>query len=156
MRSPGLAPRLLVAVGFDDGEHGADVDLLAGLHRQLGDDAGRRGVDLVLHLHRLQPQQRLAALDPIADGDDDAGHGAGHRGEQRAGGDVVGGVGEALDPPQGDRAERRVHVAVGAVRGDGNRRRHAVDVEHDSTGRRLDQRRRRRIRRRPARRGSSR
>ena len=50
-----------------------------------------RGVDLVLHLHRLQPQQRLAALDPIADGDDDADDGAGHRRQQRAGGDVSAG-----------------------------------------------------------------
>ena len=70
---------------FDNGEHGADFDLLAGLHGQLGDDAGRRGVDLVLHLHRLQPQQRLAPGDPIADVHGDAGDGSGHRGEQRAG-----------------------------------------------------------------------
>ena len=64
----------------------------------------RRSVDLVLHLHRLQPQQRLAQVDPVTDGDDDSGHGTGHRREQRASGGVSHGVGEALDPPQGDGA----------------------------------------------------
>ena len=71
-RGDGLAQRLLF-VGldeahrysplfsvFDEGEYGADVDLLAGRDVEFGEHAvGGRG-DGVLHLHGLQPDQRLA------------------------------------------------------------------------------------------------
>ena len=80
--APWVRPVLL-----DDGEQGADLDLVAGGGVQRGERAGGGGGDAVLHLHRLQPQQRLPRLDPVArrralgEADDGAGHG----GEQGAG-----------------------------------------------------------------------
>ena len=53
-----------VRVLVDDGEHGAGLDLVAGVDVQLGDDAGGRGGDAVLHLHRLQPEQGLPGRRP--------------------------------------------------------------------------------------------
>ena len=85
------APRVL----GDDGEHGADLDLLSLRDRQFGHDAVGRGVDPVLHLHRLEPQDRLAGLHAVADRHRDPDDRAGHGREQRAGGDLVGGVDEA-------------------------------------------------------------
>ncbi len=73
---------LRFGIAVDDGEHGPDIDLLAWLDGKLRDDARSWSVDLVLHLHRLQPQQWLAALDAIADLDDDAGDGPRHRRQQ--------------------------------------------------------------------------
>ena len=65
------------------GEDGADVDLLAGVDVQFGEHAvGRRG-DGVLHLHRLQPDHRLAGGDRVADRGADPDDRAGHRRQQR-------------------------------------------------------------------------
>ena len=64
---------------FDDCQDGADVDLLTGVTLSSAEHAvGRRG-DGVLHLHRLQPDQRLTGRDGVTDlraePDDVAGHG---------------------------------------------------------------------------------
>ena len=47
--------------------------------------AGRGRGDLVLHLHRLDHDHRLAGHDLVSRGDEHAAHGAGHGGHQRTG-----------------------------------------------------------------------
>ena len=65
------------------GEYGADVDLLAGLDVEFGEHAVAGRGHGVLHLHRLQPHQRLAGGDGVADRGADAQHRTRHRRQQR-------------------------------------------------------------------------
>src|SRR5947209_11374978 len=78
--------RSLLCRLFHDGEHGARLDLLPGLHPHLGHAAGRRRVHAVLHLHRLEHDHRLPRGDGVAGSDEHAHDQPRHRGRQRAGG----------------------------------------------------------------------
>ena len=97
------------------------------------DAVGRRD-DLVLHLHRLDDDERLPGGDRVAGGDEHAQHVAGHRRDERAGGELGRRVRVA-----GEQAERHVPV-VGvdepavAVAPDGVAAAHAVDLELDRVG----------------------
>src|SRR5262245_29919973 len=51
----------VVRTSVDAGEELTGFDRLAGLHEDLGQHAGARRLDLVLHLHRLEHQDSLAA-----------------------------------------------------------------------------------------------
>ena len=55
-----------------------------GLHADLGDRAGLLGVDVVLHLHRLEHEHGLAGLDRVADADEHLHDRALHRRADRA------------------------------------------------------------------------
>src|SRR5690606_37888544 len=100
------------ASGFgrlDAGEQGLDLDLLAFARGELGDGAGERRGQRVLHLHRLEDEQALAGRDLVAFGNVDGDDLAGHRREDVA---VVGtaacraGIARRLEPP-GRPLERR-------------------------------------------------
>ena len=56
-------------------------DLVGGADEELADAPGDRGGDDVLHLHRLERDDRIAGRDRRADGDVDGQDGARHRGE---------------------------------------------------------------------------
>src|SRR5262245_49808478 len=64
----------------DDGEQLAGLDGLAGLHANLLHGAGARGLDLVLHLHRLDNQHALTLLHVMPDFGEQRHHFAGHDG----------------------------------------------------------------------------
>jgi hypothetical protein len=51
--------------GVDTGKYGADVDLLAGFDVELGEYTVGGCGHGVLHLHRLQPYQRLSGRDGV-------------------------------------------------------------------------------------------
>src|SRR4051794_41779677 len=55
---PSIRIRACLFLRYDD-EHGARLDLLPWLHSHLGDPAGRGRCDGVLHLHRLEHDERL-------------------------------------------------------------------------------------------------
>jgi hypothetical protein len=67
--------------GCHYGEHCADIDLLSLGHRHFGDDAVGRCADAVLHLHRFEPEDRVAGLDVVAGRHRDSHHRARHRRE---------------------------------------------------------------------------
>ena len=70
------APRL--AFRLDDDQEVAAIDLLAHLHAHLRHAAGSDGGHVVLHLHGLQRDERLAGDDPVARGDADGHRAARH------------------------------------------------------------------------------
>ncbi|OEV12451.1 hypothetical protein AN218_08290, partial [Streptomyces nanshensis] len=122
----------------------ADLDLSAGLRVQRGEGAGDGRDDLVLHLHRLQPQQRFAHRDGGAHGQPrhDTGDGPRHRGQQRTG---LGGPLRLSQPGQrgegvGAEGRRRVDVhgrAVLAVPRHLELPAHTGHFEHDPAGLRV-------------------
>src|SRR4051794_25996603 len=77
-----------------DGEHLAGCDLPAHSHRELTDHAVVRRGDGVLHLHRLEHEHRVTGVNSLTLLDGEAYDDPGHRREQRAAGDLVGGIGE--------------------------------------------------------------
>jgi hypothetical protein len=103
--------------GSDNGEHRAEPHLLPGLDEKLGDHArgGRR--DPVLHLHRLQPQQRRAIGHLVAGSDGHPGNRAGHRRKQRPRNRLLREVGEPGHRSERDRAERRVDTDDARIAG---------------------------------------
>src|SRR6188508_2837127 len=73
-----------VSGGGDDDEGGAGVDLVALGDEEFGDGAGRRGQQLVLHLHRLEDGDERTGLDLGAGRDRELDHLARHRGDERS------------------------------------------------------------------------
>src|SRR5436190_24147270 len=63
---------------FDDDEHAAGLDRRPGSHGDVLDASGLGRAQLVLHLHRLDDDDGLPALDFVADGDEHADDPAGH------------------------------------------------------------------------------
>ena len=100
--------------GFEYREDLAGADLLPRLGPEFGQHAVGGRADGLLHLHRLQHQDRLAR------GDHRAGFGqhpqdqAGHRGQQRPGGRQLGRIAEPRGLGQRGRAVAGVDVGVGA------------------------------------------
>src|SRR4051812_12860471 len=75
---PSIRIRACLFLRYDD-EHRARLDLLSGLHPDFGDAARRRRSDRVLHLHRLEHDQRLPDCDVGAGLDEHAHDGTRHR-----------------------------------------------------------------------------
>src|SRR3954447_13473612 len=80
---PSIRIRLCLLLCHDD-EHRARLDLLTGLHPHLGDRARCRRGDGVLHLHRLQHDQRLPSSDVRAGLDEHPHDRPGHGRDGRA------------------------------------------------------------------------
>src|SRR3954451_19646339 len=74
---------------LDDDERLVGVHHLAGLHEDLGNGAGPGGLDVVLHLHRLEDADRLPGLDRGALLDQDLQDRALHRRDDRVAAAVV-------------------------------------------------------------------
>ena len=132
-------------LGVDHGQHVAGVHLRPGRHPQLGHRARGGRQHRVLHLHRLQREQRLAGGDPVALGHQDREHQAGHRRGERAGRQRVSRLRQRVHFGQRHRPARTVHVGHGADGMDVVRAAHAVPLQHDP----VRGRRQHRVRRRP-------
>jgi len=74
--------RLEIHERVDDHEQVADVDAAAGDVADLGDRAGDRRAHRVLHLHRLDDDERLVLDDDVTDGDVHRDDRAGQRGDR--------------------------------------------------------------------------
>ena len=85
----------------------------------------------MFHLHRLQPQHRLAPYDGVALADRDPYHRAGHGREERAGRDLLGRVGQRGHGRERDGPGGGVDVDVPVVRGDREPHAYAVACQHD-------------------------
>src|SRR5271154_1035468 len=99
---------------FDHGENLAGADLLPRLGPEFGDHAGGGRGHRLLHLHRLQYQQRLTRGHEGADLDQDAPDQPGHGGEQRPGGGQLLRITEPRHLGQGAGPVAGVDVGVGA------------------------------------------
>ena len=73
-RSPTARGVLAIGSSLDDGDQVAFLDDVALGHGQLGQGAVALGEDRDLHLHRLQDDQRVAVLPPVALGGHDLPH----------------------------------------------------------------------------------
>src|SRR3954470_20156910 len=80
---PSIRIRACLFLRYDD-EHRARLDLLTGLHPHLGDRARCRRGDGVLHLHRLQHDERLPSGDVRAGLDEHPHDRPGHGRDERA------------------------------------------------------------------------
>src|SRR5688572_4221125 len=73
------AAAALSGMRFDHDQHLSGVDRLAHLDADLRDEAGRSGLQLVLHLHCFNNQQRVPAVHPVTRANDDLGDASRHR-----------------------------------------------------------------------------
>ncbi len=125
--------------GVHSGKYIADVDLLAGLDVEFGEHTVAGRGHRVLHLHGLQPDQRLPGGDGVAHRRADAQHRARHRRQQRTLRDGGVGIRKARQRNELHRPERRVDEYLVAVAGHVERPLHAVDREHHPFGLRAHQ-----------------
>src|SRR3954447_23549713 len=132
---PSIRIRACLFLRYDD-EHGARLDLLTWLHPHLGDPAGRGRGDGVLHLHRLEHDERLPDGPLRAVLDENPHDRPGHRRDERT--RRVTGV--RLREPRLQHVRRptagRVDVDGGVVDRDVATSPDAVDGEIDDLGRR--------------------
>src|SRR5215207_2527487 len=86
---------------LDDDQHVAGADRVTGADADLFHRPAALGVDVVLHLHRLEHEQRLTVFDGVAHGDEHLHDRALHR---RADGAVASAAGSGREPRPGDLA----------------------------------------------------
>ena len=98
----------------EDGQDLAGADLLPRLGPKFGQHAVGGRADGLLHLHRLQHQDRLARGDHRARFGQHPQDQAGHRGQQRPGGSQLGRIAEPRGLGQRGRAVAGVDVGIGA------------------------------------------
>src|SRR5437588_3711157 len=105
-----LQPSILICCLLHHDEHSARLDLLPSGHFDPSDRAGRGRGHRVLHLHRLEHDERLALDDVIAGADQDANDRPWHRRHERTRHDIVRVVRKARHDLVRRRPQRRVDI----------------------------------------------